>query len=366
MDDYLVDQACHDQAKALLPRLTLLDEWFEERAGEESRRAFIIEFAGMPKAGKSSAIEDVRHYFSHGPKLLVDVKGPQLGRLRDGYLLHTPAEGVSLRTPRYLKTNLLDFNTWAGAYAVQELLQARHDNYHHMVILDRGPWDASCWIRYVLEAGGEDLRLPEQEVEPIRQFFKLPLWATLSDLHVVLVVDPAIAREREISSRLIEAGGAASNNKMMTRMLEIYSQETDELRERKAKHCPETGENSVLLLNTSGSSKKQIALQIISAILDQIERKLETIRQGAPFFTAREVGELLLPTMQTAPEDVRSPVRRYIPVFVRRANELKPLSRGALRTELQQQLLEPSWNQIRASDVIEKLEGLIKAHEFTK
>jgi hypothetical protein len=52
---------------------------------------------------------------------------------------------------RSKEDNLVDLNVWAGAYSLQ-LLEATHDNYHDRVILDRGPWDASCWLHYLAES----------------------------------------------------------------------------------------------------------------------------------------------------------------------------------------------------------------------
>ena len=45
-----------------LPRLDRVHEWIKNRrlGKKDSRRAFVIEFAGMPKAGKSGCIETIR------------------------------------------------------------------------------------------------------------------------------------------------------------------------------------------------------------------------------------------------------------------------------------------------------------------
>ena len=47
--------------------LLLLAKWYRNRTND-NKRAFIIEFAGMPKAGKSSTIKVIRQYFQHGAK----------------------------------------------------------------------------------------------------------------------------------------------------------------------------------------------------------------------------------------------------------------------------------------------------------
>jgi hypothetical protein len=202
-----------------LPRLDRLQEWIRNKPERDgARRAFIIEFAGMPKAGKSGSIKTVRQYFSSGSKIRV-VEAP--GSIRRTYQIHTPAEGVSLRTPALLKQNLLDFNCWAGAYALQELLQARHDNYHDLVILDRGPWDAGCWIEFVKTLESDHPVSPEDS-QKIINFFHLPHWMTCADLHVVLTVDPAEAAERERRERLITHHGPVSDRELMMSVRDLF------------------------------------------------------------------------------------------------------------------------------------------------
>src|ERR1041385_7123124 len=146
----LSDRACLELAESYLPRLKVLEDWLERKKNPGDRRAFIVEFAGMPKSGKSLAIENLRHFFSHGPRLKIAVKGLEWGKA-EGFRVHTPAEGVSFRTPNYFKHNGFHFNAWSGAYALQELLEACHDDHHDIVILDRGPWDAGCWLQYAAE-----------------------------------------------------------------------------------------------------------------------------------------------------------------------------------------------------------------------
>ena len=223
----------------------------------------------MPKAGKSGCIETIRQYFSSGSK--IRVKDP--GVLKRPYRIYTPAEGVSLRTPGVLKQNLLDYNSWAGAYALQELLQARHDNYHDVVILDRGPWDAGCWLKYV-KTVPLDHPVSAQEADRIVGLFQLPHWMTCADLHVVLVVDPAAAAERERDERLIAHQGSVSDKSLMTTMKKIYERRFPALADIKAKECPHVGLASAMLIDTTHLQALEIADQVIERALDVIELKI--------------------------------------------------------------------------------------------
>jgi hypothetical protein len=266
------DQKWREGARQMLPKLPLLREWRDWHA-EPQHPAFVVEVAGMPKAGKSSAISSVRHYFRYGPTLLAPPA--------EGYEVDTPAEEVSLRTPGYLKDGILvDFNTWAGAYAIQELLQARHDTHHDLVLLDRGPWDAGCWLEYCQNSDKVKAEGDPEEVGRIVKFFRQDGWTTQADLHVVLVVDPAEAKRRERQERLIEATSAPTfRDDLMKGLWTIYHKQfygggqIMGLRQAKANACKHVGEVGAILIDTTNQEPKEIAVTIIGGIFRVLELK---------------------------------------------------------------------------------------------
>jgi len=313
-----------------LPRLDRLENWIKNRrlGAEDSRRAFVIEFAGMPKAGKSSCITTIRQYFSSGSK--IRVKNP--GVLKRQYRIYTPAEGVSLRTPGVLKQNPLDYNSWAGAYALQELLQARHDNYHDLVILDRGPWDAGCWLEYV-KTLQLDHPITAQEADHMVGFFQLPHWMTCADLHVVLIVDPARAEERERDERLIAHQGPVSDKLLMARMKKIYEKKFTSLADIKAKECPHVGKTSAMLIDTTDLAALEVANQVIERALDIVDLKIaarELISEGEVWTAIAQF------VTQTARKDHINAVREYLPRFVEKARQHPPAVHARLRAHLKE------------------------------
>lgn len=343
-----------------LPRLDRLQEWLRSKpAGDGARRACIIEFAGMPKAGKSGCIKTIRQFFSSGSKIRVK-EAP--GAIKRPYQIYTPAEGVSLRTPALLKQNLLDFNSWAGAYGLQELLQARHDNYHHLVILDRGPWDAGCWLEYVKTLELDHPAAPE-DAEKIVNFFQLPHWMTLADLHVVLVVDPAEAAERERRERLITHHGPVSDPTLMAAMKAIYEQKFPILRETKREHCPHVGEAGTLFLDTTSLNSLEVANRVIDRTFDVLDQKI----LARSLVTADEVWAAIeaFVTKTVRPEEVKA-VRRYVPEFVEEARRLPVEKNAQIRAELRDRYfplseeLELFSNRYEASDIIEGLKAILK------
>jgi hypothetical protein len=357
-------QLLRERATANLPRLDSLQQWIQSRkaSGEDERRAFIVEFAGMPKAGKSSAIKTIRQYFSSGSKIRVK-EVP--GKVTRAYRLHTPAEGVSLRTPGLLKQNLLDFNSWAGAYALQELLQAGHDNYHDLVLLDRGPWDAGCWLEYVKKS-----QLPKsidkKEADKIIGFFQSPHWMTRADLHVVLVLDPVEAAKRESSERLIAHHGPVSDTSLMSAMRDIYEKKFPELQSVKAANCPHVKNAGAVLIDTTSLSDLEVASQIIEHAFSVLELKLA----ARAVLTVEQVWAGMKPfvTRTARPAEVRL-VEEYIPKFVERANILPVSARIGVLDGLRDRYFPMSEevdlfsNRYEASQIISDLETILAESE---
>lgn len=313
-------------AQRELLRLHRLREWIDNKFEKEKkknpqaahRQPFIAEFAGMPKAGKSGTIEQVRHFFSHGMK--VRAKSGIDETPTASYQVHTPAEGVSLRTPKVLKENLTAYNTWAGAYALQELLQAQADTFHDLVLLDRGPWDAGCWLEYVLQNRPNDFAgASEIDRKSITAFFQLPHWSKQADLHVVLLVKPEQAAEREAKQRLIAHGGPAADTELMGVMRAIYEERFERLQTAKDKECPLVRGYSTLRIDTTDIDRRGVALRVISGILDFVERQMDVATPDG-LITEEEVWGYVEPfAEQFVRGDEVATIKRGLPEFVARA-----------------------------------------------
>lgn len=108
------DKELQDRARALLGRIS------EVRA--DAKLPLVVEFAGSPKAGKTTNIDIVTHFFK-----------------RTSFKTWAPTEGASKRTPYYLRRDLVAFNAWALNYAISETLTAYHQPFHPEN-LDRRRW----------------------------------------------------------------------------------------------------------------------------------------------------------------------------------------------------------------------------------
>ena len=154
-------------------------------------RPLFVEFAGTPKSGKSTCVDTVNHFFR-----------------RLGYKILAPTEGASKRTPYYLKDDYVAFNAWSATYALTHILEGRYgtDEYH-IVILDRGLFDALAWFELLKQNGD----ITSDDCFAIHQFLLVGHWRELVDVVFLFQTDPDTSLERENRNKLIEEPGRAMN-----------------------------------------------------------------------------------------------------------------------------------------------------------
>jgi predicted NUDIX family phosphoesterase len=150
-------------------------------------RAFVIEFAGTPKAGKTTSVEAIRHFFS-----------------RQGFRVHVLIERASV-CPIPMKGHLF-FNTWCACTMLAELIE-NVDTETDVIIVDRGLFDSLVWLTLQRQRG----ELTEHEAKVIEAFLLLDRWRSLIDLVVVMNVSPQEAIQRENSQRISSKPGSIMN-----------------------------------------------------------------------------------------------------------------------------------------------------------
>jgi predicted NUDIX family phosphoesterase/thymidylate kinase len=156
-----------------------------------SRRPFFVEFAGAPKAGKTTTLE-------HMDRIL----------RRNGYRVRLVSERASTSPLR----NKLDplFNLWTAAATLSQIIESR-DRDDHIVFIDRGIFDALCWMDWF----HSQERLTAEEHESIDAFWSLVRIRQLIDLVFVLTVSPAEALERELLGLRTHRSGAIMNEETL-------------------------------------------------------------------------------------------------------------------------------------------------------
>jgi len=215
----------------------------------EVHHPVFIEFAGSPKSGKSTIIGIVSHFFK-----------------RHGFRVGQPAEGASLRTPPDLKKDLLAFNAWSACYALQTILEDCHSgDPDHLVILDRGLFDAVVWAQFLYEPNH---RITDDDRKLMQGFFTLDLWRQRESAVFLFTADQTTSLARETHSKLTLKGGGAMNADFLNNLLKAYTRAADEW-EAEFPH--------ILHFDTSFDVKgisppfARIAMMVVEQIIEQIE-----------------------------------------------------------------------------------------------
>src|ERR1044071_4989859 len=174
--------------------ITELESKVEKLRGclQFASRAFVIEFAGTPKSGKSTSVEAIRHFFT-----------------RHGFRVHVMSERAAV-CPIPMKGHLF-FNTWCATSMLAELL-ANVETETDIVIVDRGIFDALVWMT-LQERRGE---LTAEEARTFEGFLLMERWRSLVDLSVVMSVSADEALLRETSQRLTRRTGTIMNRDVLS------------------------------------------------------------------------------------------------------------------------------------------------------
>jgi predicted NUDIX family phosphoesterase/thymidylate kinase len=203
-----------------------------------AHRAFVIEFAGTPKSGKSTAVEAIRHFFT-----------------RNGFRVHVLAERAAV-CPIPMKGHLF-FNTWCACSMLAELL-ANVEAEADIIIVDRGIFDSLVWLTLQLQRG----EITNAEAAIIDSFLLLERWRTLTDLIAVMNVPANEALARENAQRITTKTGSIMNEQV----LGVLSDSVHTAYE-KYKHKFE----GIILHDTSGSNVRESNTELASKILDSLE-----------------------------------------------------------------------------------------------
>jgi thymidylate kinase/predicted NUDIX family phosphoesterase len=166
----------------------------------QARRPYIVELAGTPKAGKTTALH-VLHRF-----------------LKDcGYHVQEMRERAA-DCPIAMKGHFF-FNTWTTTTMLASMIESL-ESEADILLLDRGVFDALVW----LESQNLDHQLSPEEYEVFRKFVLLDRWRTLTDLTFVFTVTPETSLRRENKDLLIPRTGSIMGERFLERYNQVLAQ----------------------------------------------------------------------------------------------------------------------------------------------
>lgn len=154
---------------------------------EEMKRPLVIEFAGTPKAGKTTCVNAIAKFFR-----------------RNQIPLHLVTERASLCPIR--NKHHVYFNAWTGATSLAQLLESL-ELRSNIIMLDRGIFDTLVWMDFLRTWHS----LSPNELKIIEDFFLLEPWSSRIDIVVALSVDPQVAMKREFFNQITDLPGSIMN-----------------------------------------------------------------------------------------------------------------------------------------------------------
>ena len=208
-------------------------------------RPIFIEFSGTPKSGKSTCIDIVAHFFR-----------------RLEFRVLAPTEGASKRTPYYLKDDWVAFNTWSASYALTHIVECLYSSeQYHLVILDRGLFDALAWFQLLLNRS----EITPSDCDRVHNFLLIEKWRSAIDYVFLFTADPATSLERENQHKLVDEPGRAMNPQSLEELNRAYASVQEGFKDKFR------GFQIIDTSDAQATTPQTTAAQVVDLILDQFQ-----------------------------------------------------------------------------------------------
>jgi len=187
----------------LKPNLQVRAEEAAERFITTARKPVVIEFAGIPKAGKTTTLNQLATFLK-----------------RCGFRVEVVVERASVCPIRDKKH--ANFNVWTACTTLAQILEKTQDpprlDDPHILILDRGIFDSICWFTMMERLE----RIRSSDRKAIDNFLLLEDWKERISGVIMMTTSPQESMEREKGVLPVEeVQGSIMNLDVLQRMLDI-------------------------------------------------------------------------------------------------------------------------------------------------
>ena len=175
----------------------------------ELRRDYILEFAGMPKSGKTTVLDIIAHYLKR--------EGIRLGEYHGGGR-YAPID----------KKAIGSLNMLLAAKAAEYVLttvEREHDG-SRVFLMDRGVFDRYIFTRMLEEEG----RIDPVESRAVRDFLLASRLTKPIDAVFAFTTSPAISLRREYANKLVEREGRVMNTERLELLRRLTRDTVSQLR----------------------------------------------------------------------------------------------------------------------------------------
>ncbi len=218
---------------------------------QSKRPALVVEFAGVPKAGKTSTLSQVYSFLR-----------------RCGFRCEIVVERASICPIRDKKH--FNFNIWTACMSLSQLLEKTQNPPHEgdpdILFLDRGIFDSICWMA-MLERLGR-IRLKDRKVTT--EFLLGSDWVRRVSGVIAMSASPSDAMTREQGHLSVKGReGSIMNTTVLSQMGDVLRETMDGLK------------NSFRIFHIDTSSKgfagkpKETCEAVATRILDWVEESVE-------------------------------------------------------------------------------------------
>ena len=217
---------------------------------EKARKPLVIEFAGVPKAGKTTTLTNVQTFLK-----------------RCGFRTHVVIERASVCPIR--DKHHANFNVWTACTTLAQLLEKTQNppqpDDPQILFLDRGLFDSICWLTMMERVS----RVRKDEGDLIRKFLTIDDWRKRVSAVFVMLASPEDAIRREQGVLPVKGQeGSIMNPEILQQIMEVNKQ------------CVDQFGNSfrIFQIDTSSGetkgSQKATAETVSDTILSLIEEQL--------------------------------------------------------------------------------------------
>ena len=166
---------------------------------EKARKPLVIEFAGVPKAGKTTTLSHVQAFLK-----------------RCGFRTDVVIERASVCPVRDKKH--ANFNVWTACTTLAQVLEKTQNpprgDDPQILFLDRGIFDSICWMTMMERIS----RIRPKERQIIQDFLMIDDWRKRISAVFVMLVSPDDAMKREQGLLPVEgASGSIMNPEILNR-----------------------------------------------------------------------------------------------------------------------------------------------------
>ncbi len=208
----------------------------------QARKPIVVEFAGCPKAGKTSTIGQVAAFFK-----------------RTGFKVEVVIERASVCPIRDKKH--ANFNVWTGCTTLAQLLEKTQDpprpDDPQLLILDRGIFDSVCWLRMMERLA----RVRAADRERIESFLLIDDWRKRLSGVVLMLASPDDSMDREKGQLPVPDTRGSIMNKEVLAQMRTTNEETAQLFEKQFR---------VMTVDTSARPYRGNQKKTCEAIADSI------------------------------------------------------------------------------------------------